>query len=170
MTEPLDPQTVRIAREAEGYYELGLYDDALQRAEDLIERGKLADHAWMLKAECLRSLGRWPDGSAAFEEAIRREPGSVAGHVGLGWCRKREGRLDLAIQAMELLLRSRPEEPVGLYNLACYLSLSGDRARSLDLLRRAIEAEDGYRDLAVREEDFAALRDDPAFGEIVAGT
>jgi tetratricopeptide (TPR) repeat protein len=168
MKEPLDHLTARTAREAEGYYELGLFEDALQRAEELIRCGKLGDPAWMLKAECLRSLGRWAEGSAAFDEVLRRDPSSMAAYIGLGWCRKREGRLDLAVESMERLLRQRPDEPIGLYNLACYLSLAGDRERSLDLLRQAVDADASYRELAAREDDLSAIRGDGRFARIIS--
>ena len=167
MPDPVDPQSQRTAREAEGYYELEIFDEALRRAESLLADGKLESFALAMRAECLRSLGRWQDGTSAFEEVLRRSPDDVSAHVGLGWCWKRAGRLDLAKEAMERLLRRRTAEPIGLYNLACYCALAGERERALALLARSIEEDANFRTLARTEEDFASLRDEPEFQRIV---
>lgn len=167
MTESGDSRAFRTAREAEGYYELELYEDALARVELLLSEGQLEDFSLSMKAECLRGLGRWEEGAEAFEAVLRARPEEVGAYVGLGWCRKRAGRLDLAIEAMERLLVAKPEEPIGLFNLACYLSLAGESERALSLLDASIRKDAAYRKLAEKEEDFAGLREDPAFRRIV---
>jgi Flp pilus assembly protein TadD len=167
MSDPVDLQAQRTAREAEGYYELGIFDEALCRADSLLAEGKLEDFALPMRAECLRSLEHWQEGTSAFEEILRRTPDDVSAHVGLGWCWKRAGRLDLAKEAMERLLLRRPAEPIGLYNLACYCALAGERERSLALLARSIEKDESFRALAGKEKDFASVRDEPEFQRIL---
>lgn len=168
MIEEPELGDLRIAREAEGYFELGMFEDALERADRLLAEGKLELFALPMKAECLRSLDRFEEGVAFFERLIERDPEDVGAYVGLGWCRKRTGRLDLAVESMERLLRARPDEPIGLFNLACYCALAGGRERALDLLGQSIRADDQFRDLARKEEDFAGLREDPEFESTVS--
>jgi tetratricopeptide (TPR) repeat protein len=171
MSENEDTKDWRIAREAEGYFELELYDDALDRSRVLLSRhseGPLWDFAATLQAECLRRQGRWGEGVVAFEEILRQRPDDVSAFVGLGWCHKRGGRLDLAIHAMERLLAIRPTEAIGLFNLACYCSLAGDRERAIDSLSRSIDEDPGYRDLALHEEDLLRIRDEPAFRRLLS--
>jgi tetratricopeptide (TPR) repeat protein len=158
---------VRIAHEAQGYYELQLYEEALERVQTLLDRGVMAGPALVLKGECLRCLERYEEGIDVFERILEHEPDSVSAHVGLGWCHKRTGRLDLALEAMERLLAVRPTEGIALYNLACYCSLEGDSARALDLLARAIEVEEEFREHARTEEDLDPIRATPEFGRIV---
>ena len=169
MTGAPDPKALRIATEAEGYYELELYEEALERAETLLSMGALEIAGLAMKAECLRSLERYEEGAAVFERILARDDANVAAYVGLGWCRKRSGRLDLAIESMERLLAGKPDEPIGLYNLACYLSLRGDREPALELLGRAVALEEEFRKLATEEEDFAPLRRDRAFLRLTEG-
>jgi tetratricopeptide (TPR) repeat protein len=162
-----DERSVRIAREAEGYLELGLFEEALERAEVLCDEGRLLPFALSVRGECLRSLDRYAEGVKVYEELLRCDGENVGAFVGLGWCRKRTGRLDLALEAMERLLEARPGEGIGLYNLACYCALAGQRERALTLLERSIAVERQYRELAIGEEDFDTLRDDPGFVSIV---
>lgn len=51
------------------------------------------------------------------------------------------------------------EEPMLLYNLACYESLAGRRDDALAHLRRAIELDESYRALAADDPDFDPVRD-----------
>ena len=167
MQDPIDPKHVRIAREAEGYYELELYAEALQRA-DLLLAEKVAElPVSAMRAECLRALGRWEEGVEAFERVIALNASDVAGYVGLGWCQKRAGRLERAREAMERLLAVRPGESIGLYNLACYCALDGQRERALDLLEQAVGADESYRRMALGEEDLETLRHQPRFRRLV---
>jgi tetratricopeptide (TPR) repeat protein len=167
MNAPVDPRSIRLVREAEGYYELGLFAEALARAEQLLAEGALELPAAALKAECLRALGRWEEGVAAFERVVQLDASAVAGYVGIGWCQKRTGRIDLAKDAMERLLVIRPGEAIGLFNLACYCALAGERERAFDLLEQAVTADDAYRTLAATEEDLQALRPDPRFRRLL---
>jgi uncharacterized Ntn-hydrolase superfamily protein len=51
------------------------------------------------------------------------------------------------------------EEPMLLYNLACYESLAGRRDDAIAHLRRAVELDESYRALAADDPDFDAVRD-----------
>ena len=70
------------------------------------------------------------------------------------------------IRILEQALERFPDEPALLYDLACFESLGCERDRALGRLRRAIELDAGYRSAARSDEDFAELRDLPAFREL----
>ena len=53
------------------------------------------------------------------------------------------------------------------YNVACVESLAGRKEDALDHLRLAVEKSDRLRKLAVDDSDFDAIRDEPAFKELV---
>ena len=64
---------------------------------------------------------------------------------------------DAAADAMRAAL-ARGEEPMVLYNLACYESLAGRHDDALAHLRRAVELDRSYRALADEDPDFEPLR------------
>jgi mannose-6-phosphate isomerase-like protein (cupin superfamily) len=77
------------------------------------------------------------------------------------------GDYEGGIAFLEECLRRDPGYPGVLYNLACAESLAGRADNALGHLRTAIEGEPKLRELAGPDEDFAALRDDPRFRELV---
>ncbi|MFZ4732399.1 MAG: TPR end-of-group domain-containing protein [Pirellulales bacterium] len=145
-----------------------LLDRVLHRLDRLgtPARDRDAVFALLLRGEALRALGRLPESIAAFQTVANRDHEVVAAWVGLGWCHKRTGRLDLAIDCLRQALTASPDEPLLHYNLACYLSLSGDVAAAVEHLTRAISREGRYRTLTMGERDFDPIRSDPRFLEV----
>jgi uncharacterized Ntn-hydrolase superfamily protein len=62
-----------------------------------------------------------------------------------------------AADAMQVALE-REEEPMLLYNLACYESLAGRREEAVAHLRRAVELDGSYRALSADDPDFEPIR------------
>jgi tetratricopeptide (TPR) repeat protein len=79
------------------------------------------------------------------------------------------GEYDKAVEELERIHAESPEEPGVLYNLACAESMSGKGDRAVGHLARAIELDASFRDLAEKDSDFDAIRDDPGFVSAVAG-
>ena len=70
----------------------------------------------------------------------------------------------------EALLADDPSYGASVYyNTACFESRAGRAEAAIAHLRRAVELEPSMAELARDDEDFAALRENPAFGEIVDG-
>jgi tetratricopeptide (TPR) repeat protein len=156
----------RLVREMEGYYSLDLPDQALERAERLLAAGQAPVEALKLKAQVLQDDQRYDEAIVAYETLRKRAPSIRAAYIGLGWCHKRTDRLDLALEALEDVVRENPDYPLGVYNLACYLALDGKRERSLELLEKAIELEQSFREHALTETDFDGIRDDSGFQKL----
>lgn len=156
LLRPDQPSPVAVER---------LLERVVGRLETLGEPAKDAVFAHLLRGEALRALGRLAESIDWFRTVTRRDRSVVAAWVGLGWCQKRTGRLDLAIESLRDGLTANPEEPLLHYNLACYLSLSGDAAAAVEHLGRAIAREGRYRTMTAGERDFDPIRGDPRFVE-----
>jgi tetratricopeptide (TPR) repeat protein len=123
-----------------------------------------------LEGEALRSLERYAEALEPLREDSELDPENVQIWLALGWCHKRTGRLDLAIEALERAAEAvddtlETEKYRGLlnYNLACYWSLAGNKAHALEYLSKAFETDPDYRDRVGSEPDFDPLRSDPDF-------
>jgi uncharacterized Ntn-hydrolase superfamily protein len=102
---------------------------------------RVEDHAEPI-AELRRLVGIWTTWDAARKAAQLAEA----------------GRPDDAAATLAPVLERQPDDPMTLYNLACIESLAGRHGDALGHLRRAVELEPSYRDLAQSDPDFAGMR------------
>jgi tetratricopeptide (TPR) repeat protein len=152
-----------MLREVEGYLELNMPQTALDLLSRITDPGTFRGQKLYWMGEALRALERHAEAVVVLEEAADLLPSNLHVWLALGWCRKRTGRLDLAIAALERAEEVSPEEAIVHYNLACYWSLAGKKQRSLAYLQRAISLDAKYRDLISDEPDFDPIRSDPEF-------
>jgi tetratricopeptide (TPR) repeat protein len=156
--------------EAEGYLLLNLPTRALEILEGRTDWATMQFEASLLTGEALRVLGRHRDALKPLEVAASLRPGDVGVAIALGWCYKRTHRLAQAIDALDRALRHNPEEALLHYNLACYWSLAGNAARSLDELAAAFDLDPELRTRIADEPDFDALRGNPEFERLTLGS
>lgn len=76
---------------------------------------------------------------------------------------------DKAVAELERLREETPDDGGVLYNLACAESLSGKRKQAIEHLRHAVEVDADFNELAAKDSDFDAIRDDPEFASAIAG-
>jgi hypothetical protein len=77
-----------------------------------------------------------------------------------------EERYADALDAVRSGLAQTPDHPGLLYNYACFATLAGDTGdETFGHLRRSVELHPSFRGQARRDDDFAAVRDDPRFEE-----
>ncbi len=79
------------------------------------------------------------------------------------------GRYAEVADALRATVEAHPEYGMLFFNLSCCESLTGKRTEALEHLRRAIELAEEFRDSARSDADLDAIRDDPAFKDIVDG-
>jgi tetratricopeptide (TPR) repeat protein len=157
----------QIERQAEGYLELGMPQHALDNLDRLGGDESLGPRGLFLRGEALKELDRYQEAVGALKKATEAMPGSVDLLLLLGWCYKRTGRIELAIGAIEQGLEYEPDRALLHYNLACYLSLAGQKTPALAHLSRAFELDAEFRALVDREPDFDPIRSDPDFQAIL---
>ena len=80
------------------------------------------------------------------------------------------GRYDEAADRGSELIAANPQYPMATYNIACAESLAGRKNDAIEHLRLAIEGNAQFRQYAAEDSDFDALRDEPAFKELVGKT
>ena len=159
----------KIHREAEGYLELGLPHAALASLARLGDPTKFDSTAMYLWGEALRALNRFEEALVPLRHAAQAAPEDIRVWLALGWCYKRTGRINAAIESLETALAADPEEALLHYNLACYWSLAGNREQSLRYLSQSLSMDPAYRRLIDGESDFDTLRSDPEFKAICRG-
>lgn len=175
-----------ILRQSAGYIELGELLVETDRpvpasAEKVLLRGlRILDElpeptrskpdAKLLEGEALRALGRWQEAIAPLTLVSEEDPKRLEAWLGLGWCLKRLGQLDEAIDILKQGLVASPQQPILHYNLACYLSLDGKVQAAIEHLTQAIASDGRFRELMEVEPDFDPIRKDPRFAAVTSVT
>lgn len=184
MSDDIRIRKQKLIREAEGYLELlsacherwtpapenrdRLARRALATLDELDPADANEAYVLYLRGHALRDMERYSDAVMPLREAAEIEPESISTWLALGWCHKRTGDLELAIQALEEALAVDPEQAIVHYNLACYWSLSGNVDRALQYLANAFEIDPGYRRLVPKERDFDPIRKHPQFQDLTS--
>lgn len=169
----------QVLREAEGYLDLlmmfadrwpveqAIRDRVVLRVLTILrELPRLGGHraeVLYLRGQALRAAERYAAAVVPLREASALEPGNLHTWMALGWCYKRTGRLDLAIEALEEGLAIAPDEAILHYNLACYWALASNARLAVEYLGRAFDIDSNFRDQAPLEPDFDSIRNDPEF-------
>ena len=169
----------QLVQEAEGYIDLAMClsdkwalndTNRARMAErsiktlDCLEPDQM-DHPRVLylRGQAFRLMHRYRDALSPLQRASELDPENVHMNLAIGWCFKRIGRIDAAIQSLEEALEVRSDEGILHYNLACYWSLAQNLGLALSHLSIAFDLEPDYREMALEEEDFDGLRDHPEF-------
>jgi adenylate cyclase len=77
------------------------------------------------------------------------------------------GELEKGKEMAEQALARGENEPLVLYNIACFFAMSGDADQSLDLLKSAVDSGWGDRAWLETDSDLDSLREDPRFKAIL---
>jgi tetratricopeptide (TPR) repeat protein len=171
-------------REAEGYLDLALAcadrfglsaalrdrlaERSLATLDQVTSPGGYAVELSYLRGQALRTLNRHREAIECLAAAADLDPENLHVWLALGWCYKRVGRLDLAIEALERAMEADNGQAIVYYNLACYWSLAANTKLALAYLTRAFDLDPSYRDLVDDEEDFNPIRKDPRFLELTS--
>jgi Flp pilus assembly protein TadD len=176
----------QLVREAEGYLDLALvFGDqwtlpqairdrlahrSLVVVDRLGENSAYSPQVQLIKGQALRTLEKFKEALAPLSVAAEGDPQNVDTWLALGWCHKRTGRLDLAIEALEEALAVEPGSAVVHYNLACYWSLARNKRQAMAYLERALSLDSAFRTQVETENDFDPIRDDADFQALTSIT
>lgn len=148
----------------------GKYERAIEMYRKAIEVNPADYQAPCFIGQCYGSLGRKHDEMKArlssldkIEQHLQMNPHDTrALYIGANQFAN-VGELEKAQELAERALGQDQDEPVVLYNVACFYAMKGDADRSIELLGRAVDHGWGDRAWLETDCDLDSLRDDPRF-------
>ena len=144
---------------AQGYSELGMFDEAIDELDSLPEETARNSTVIELRTVILMQAKRWKPALAAGRDLCRAEPEKTSGFIHTAFCLHELGR---TAEARDLLLAG-PDvlhaEPTYHYNLACYECALGHLDLARMHLEKSFELDKKMRDFAATDPDLAALRE-----------
>jgi tetratricopeptide (TPR) repeat protein len=152
---------------ARGYLLLDMHDQALDELDDLDPPPELTFDWHVLRGEALRGRQEYRAAIRSFLSAQAIEADRLDVLMGLAWCYKRTSQLPKSIEMMHQAHLAHRDEPIVLYNLACYYALAGDKDHALSWLGRALRMQPDVRTLIAKETDFDPIREDADFQRLI---
>lgn len=113
--------------------------------------------------------GRYQKAEELFKKVTQGNPSSAQAHNNLGFVYLKQGKYEAAEREFKESLRIDPASALSNYNLACLYSRKGQTSEALIYLNRALKKDARVKAWALADEDFAKLRSDVVFQELVGG-
>ena len=147
-------------RAAEGYFELGMLEEARREFDALPTEERLLPEALQLNIQMKMSDGEWDGALAISRQLCDVVPKANAGYIHAAYCLHELGRTK---EARDFLLEgpeSLRDEPVFFYNLGCYEARLGETDSARAWLLRSFDMDGDLRDQAKRDPDLEGVWDE----------
>ena len=143
---------------AQGYAELGMFDDALAELDSLPEKGQRDPTAMELRLGVLMQARRWKPALTISRRLTRAFPDKNIGYIHTAFCLHELGKTEEARSALLNGPQTLHTEPTFHYNLACYECHLGNMDLARVHLDRSFQLDKKFRDFAKSDPDLQALR------------
>ena len=150
-------RTRQILLAAQGYCELGMFDDALLELNGLPRSEQERSPAIDMRLAVLMQAKRWKAALPVSRELCRLHPQKNSGYIHAAFCLHEIGN---TTEARDILLNgpsSLHVEPTFHYNLACYECTLGNLEVARVHLQKCFELDKKFRDFAKTDPDLAPL-------------
>lgn len=147
-------------RAALGYIELGMLGEAKAELEGLSEGASTSVETNILRLRVAQCEKSW--GEARYYAGLlrRHQPGEPEWAIMLAYAIRRCEDIPAARKVLLEALTDFPKEAVIHFNLACYACQLGDLPKARDYLNRALDLDRSYLDLALSDDDLAAMHEE----------
>ena len=143
---------------AQGYVELGLFDEARVELSPLPEEMHSRVDVIEITLLCLMGSHRWEEALALATRLCSQEPMEPGGFIHAAFCLHELGRTAEAVDVLSRGPATLRAKPVYYYNMGCYQACLGQLEKSLAYLRRAFEMDGELRQHARKDRDLDCLR------------
>ncbi len=157
---PDDPETVQLKKTlsyANGYRELGMYDNALDELSLLPEKQAYHLGALQMKLAVLIDAKDWPAAVCAAKDLTLRDAGNPSNIVNLAFATRRANSLQEAKGILLAAVERFTKTAIIHYNLGCYACHEHEMEEAKEHLSKAFSINPAYLDTAKSDEDLLDL-------------
>jgi Tfp pilus assembly protein PilF len=144
---------------ATGYFELGIYDEAVRELEELPREDAERTEVLALRLVLSSALQNWEEAAGWGEMIVKVAPEVVAFWLQYAYAARRARSVEAAEKILLHAVESHPREATIRYNLGCYACVSGRLPEAKERLEEAFTMEKSLRQLALSDDDLESLRD-----------
>lgn len=144
---------------AEGYFELDMFEDALEELEtaDLIPDNRM--EALTMRLSIFLSQKRWQDALPLGEALCDLDPDEPQYFIQYAYALREVNRIEDARAVILDGPEALEQSALFYYNLACYEALLGEGQVALATLQRAFHLDADLKKTALNDSDLESIRD-----------
>ena len=150
------------------YFNANRFEEALAAFEQAILEAPAYWRAYTAKANALTMLGRVGEAFAICDHVTEKDPAFALAYTTKGSALHRAGRVGEAVENYRRGIELAPNDHLTHYNFACFWALQGNEAECEKYLRRALELEPGAKSKTATDDDFASVRGQEWFQDLIA--
>jgi predicted Zn-dependent protease len=143
---------------AQGYAELGMFQEALEELRKLPLSVKEDPEVLEMELLILMQLKAWKEALGVSKRLCRAAPEAPIAFIHAAFCLHELGRTDEAKMALLNGPHSLENDPTFHYNLACYECILGELESAKRHLNRSFSMDKKFREFAKTDPDLAPLR------------
>ena len=142
---------------AQGFLELGDPDSAWEELESIPAEDRADQAVLWTRLEIYRRKQKWDGMVEIAQHLVQKSPDNPKHWLDLAWAQRRGINLPIAEKTLVEASGRFPNEATIHFNLSCYLCLQGKIEESKERLRRAIDLDPSFREIALEDEDLKDL-------------
>ena len=142
---------------ANGYIELGMYDDASDELEAIEGEDRMSVEVMSVRAMLYFHAKQWELMEATSRFVAEQKPDFSLGWVNWANALRFQGKFEEAKHVGSKGLELHPENGPLWYNMACYCSLMGDQREAKELLHKAASIDEEFKKTAIDDPDLDEL-------------
>ena len=150
----MEEELARQVRAVQGYTELGLFEEATEELDQIHHELELAG---ILRCDLFSRQSMWREMKELAEGLARSAPETAQWWISWAYAVRRSESVEAARKILLEARKSHPKEPIILYNLACYASVSGNLTEARELLDQAIALDKLCEEMASKDADLLPL-------------
>lgn len=140
-----------------GYFELGLYEDALEELEELPPERQVSAEVLHLKSAIFMQMKKWTHLWETSKILVRFQPELAQHWIWHAYATRRVLNIEEAERILRAGLEKHPEAPMIHFNLACYCAQTGQLPAAREFLAEAIRIAPESRAMALDDPDLEPL-------------
>lgn len=155
----MDP-FIRQLREAHGYIELGLLDEAAGALEEIAPEKKTSVEVMATRVLLYRKAENWPLLEVVARHLVKARPCEVAWWVDWAFATRRATSIEAAEGILIRAVESHPQEAILHFNLGCYACQTGRIEEAKMRVAQAVRLDRAFQKAALDDPDLELMWED----------
>ena len=163
----LKPEAMALYDEGHNLYDRRQFAKAIAKFDQALELDPACYPALTLKGASFAFQGNYVKGLTLIQQALKINPSFEYGYFNLGLANELAGRWQDSISAYTHALELDVKDTWSYYGIASIYGRQGTVEKVIEYLKPAIALNPGVKKVAREEHDFAPVKNDPRFQELV---